>query len=147
MELAEKIDFEELEMRVMQSKKYEKRGDFLFQWWIIFLFVPIGYNLLSEALGRTQNFWEVWVVGLITFVPVIIGGYKSFKGFRKYIVRQDEWALFYCKSTLRWLNKKGPSEELRKEYRRNAAKNMEELISAIEKKMENWKFLSCSKLF
>jgi len=132
--LAEKVDYEELETRVKQSKKYNKRLKFLTQFWVLLLLIPIAYNLISEDIGRKLYYWEYWVVLLITMVLLVLGGYKSFKGFKKYKVRQDEWAQFYCKSALRWLNMTAPTEELRKEYRRNAVKTVEELISVIEKK-------------
>ena len=146
--MAERPDYEDLEMRVSQSKKHEKRLGFLVQYWYILLVTPIIYTWFSaQILNRTLSLWEPWALFSVVTALWILGVYKSIKGSRKYNVRQDEWALFYCKSTLRWLNKKAQSEELRKEYRRNAVKSMEELISVIEKKWKIGSFYLAKNFF
>jgi hypothetical protein len=130
-------EFEELQIRVKNNKKYERLSSIFVGYAILLLLILLGVNPLAKlALGRDPYLWETVILMAPIVTCWVLVAYIAIKGVRKYSVSQNEWAIYYCQCTLHELRKYHitKSLELKKEYIENAIGNVKGLISTIEKR-------------
>jgi ABC-type bacteriocin/lantibiotic exporter with double-glycine peptidase domain len=126
------IGYEELEERVKKFLGYERKLHFLANGTSWFIFpVTIPFVILS-LLGYTVT-WQVLPVFIITSSIWFLSAFWLRKRVITYSVQDNEWATFYCHSIVESLTKrsKARTNQLKREYQREATKYAEDFISCI----------------
>lgn len=130
-------EYEELETRAEKFLKNERISSFLTSGanWALFPNI-IPYLVLNGFLDWVLGNWEMWAV----LVPInaiwFLASSKISKRVSKYKVEDNEWATLYSHLILETLEKrsKAKTNELKREYQKEASKHAKDFLSCIRKR-------------
>lgn len=132
-------EYEELEIRAEKFLENERIVGFLTSggsWMVLGGFIP--YFTLNVFFHWAFGNWEMWAV----LVPInaiwFLSIFKISRRVSKYKVQDNEWATLYSHLILEKLEKrsKAKTDELEKEYQKEASKHAKDFLSCIRKR---WK--------
>ncbi|MGD0979556.1 MAG: hypothetical protein ABR962_10515 [Candidatus Bathyarchaeia archaeon] len=124
----------ELEGRVKKFLGYERKLHFFanyLSWFVIPVSIPL---VILSLLGYSGT--QVLPVIIITSSIWLLCAYLERKRAMTYVVQDNEWAIFYCHLIHESLEKrsKARTNELKREYQKEAAKYAEDFLSCINKR-------------
>ncbi|HML01919.1 MAG TPA: hypothetical protein VK487_00955 [Candidatus Bathyarchaeia archaeon] len=129
------FDFEDLENRVKQYEKWERRFEFLRAYFALSVLIGFIPPLVATDVLATKNSLSFYVF-LVVFPTIwLLVGRQSAKRMFKYSIDDEQWTRYYSNSIVKNLQKysKEKNPEMKNEYRRNAQNKARDFLYRINK--------------
>lgn len=141
--LKRKIDYNELETRVANFKKYERLFSFFTDYWFLaILILLMVFAVVSILIGRPVEPLETYLIAGLLGSVWVFSTHVTRKRVKKYKVEDDEWAIFYTHSIMNNLERYSETDNIyrKNDFRKKAVRFARDFLSCIEKRWEIGRF-------